>query len=81
MFRFSSSKLSDKVKAVLDDAFTKADEAFDVAEKAFADMDEEFHHGVSITSNNGHIVITGTVKSVRINDGVVPDEWVKGAAK
>ena len=75
------SKSNEKLFEAMDKAFASANTAFDVMDKAFIDMDQEFNHGVSITSNNGHVVVTGSVKSVRINDVMVPAEYLKEVAK
>ena len=59
----------------LDAAFRKMDEVFadfeDGIEEAFVVAEKMTAGGVCITNNNGHIVITGRVKSLRINDQVV----------
>ena len=53
--------------------FTQADKVFEEADKTFDEMDAEINEaaGVCITNNNGHVVITGSVKSLRVNDQVV----------
>lgn len=40
----------------------------DDAEKTFSEVNEQCAAGVTITNNNGHVVIVGPVKSLRVND-------------
>jgi hypothetical protein len=62
-----------------DSSFTKAFAAFDKATDAFSEeMDEMFSSlgtmaegGIHITSNNGHVVITGNVQSLLVNGKVI----------
>lgn len=66
---FSESwKLFSKAMGSADEAMDAASEACDAA---FKETESQFSGGVCITNNNGHVVITGPVKSLRINDSVI----------
>lgn len=68
--KFSPSKLFHS----LDKVFAEAESAMD---EAFAGIDGN----TAFTSNNGHVVITGEIKSLRVNDTVVdPQAWKKAAS-
>jgi len=45
--------------------------SIDDAEKMVSEATENIAGGVTITNNNGHIVIVGPIKSLRINDEVI----------
>jgi hypothetical protein len=62
-----------------DSSFTKTFAAFDKAMDAFSEgLEDVFSSlgtmadgGIHITSNNGHVVITGNVQSLRVNGRVI----------
>lgn len=48
--------------------FRSARKMIDDAERIVSEVHEQTAGGVSITNNNGHVVIVGPVRSLRVNN-------------
>lgn len=52
----------------MDATFASLGEEMD---EAMADVEKQTSGGVTITNNNGHVVIVGKIKSLRVNEQIV----------
>ena len=53
------------------ETFQSVRSSIDEAERIVSEVHEQTAGGVTITNNNGHVVIVGPVKSLRLNNEVL----------
>lgn len=63
-----TNKIFSRTFAGMRKTLAEADKAFEAMD---AEMELAFADGLVFTNNNGHVVITGAVRSLRVNDQVI----------